>query len=324
MKPPRESLLDIDDRTFATPHYVAPGRLAVTGRGIELDGHLVPVLHQWQRREMLNDYMWEHMRLPPAQRLFGSRADGGNVAGMAAADRSEAIVCYADRQRAGLLDGFARNIRETGFDGAIAVIGVDFHADDVAAASRHDCRLVRVDARYAAAPPSNAAHLYFHDVLPHIEAEDLLLVDDTNAIFVGDPFRSKTSGVCFFAEGIRLVRECPANTHWLSQFDGPCSQALDRPIVSSAVIAGRAPALRGLYARLFKELGGKENLLMTPKMVQGAFNKLAHAAHGEWPVTIRPNGSVGYFSLWPHAMAIETDPVVRVGGAAPAVIFPAG
>jgi hypothetical protein len=319
MRPLRGAFLDIYDRSVATLHYMPPDRLAVTGFGIEVDGRVVPVVHQWDRNPSVSEYVQTAGRF---NRSALRRSGTTGQAAAAKADRFEALICYRrPEQGAVMLDAFTKYIRETGYVGVIAVIGVRFDADEVATAQRHDCRLLQVENRHAARAPDVAAHCYFHEVLPHLNADDVFLIDDISAIFVDDPFRAKTIGVSLFAEGARLIRDCQVNTDRLALFGEPGEHALGRQIVSSRLLSGCRADVRGFYAALFSAFEGKQSLLEVPGAIQGAFNKIAWSDRQELSITVRPNGSVAYFARWPTDMTIETEPVLRIGGAAPAVVL---
>ncbi len=90
---------------------------------------------------------------------------------------------------------------------------------------------------------------------------------------------------------------------------------LRRQFVTSGLVCGRKAEVLRFYDRLRRELSGKQHLLAEPGMMEGLFNRLAWSADPELSITVRPNGSVAYFPVVPSNMAIETRPVMRVGGA---------
>ncbi len=321
MRPLRGAFFDVSDNSVATLHYMPPECLAVTGRGIEVDGRVVPVVHQWDRRDAVREYVLTAERFKPGQANVPPPSSQSGAAAPRA-EGSEAIVCYAQPEHgAANVENFARYVRETGYVGSIVIIGVGFVADEVEAARKYGCQLVQVDNRYASRAPDAAVHLWFREVLPHLNADEVFLIDGIGAIFIGNPFQAKTIGVSLFAEGAKLIRDCAVNTRRLGLFGETGARISGRQIVSARLLCGRRAEVRGFYAALFGEFEGKPHLLDEPGAVQGAFNKIAWSDQRELPITVRPNGSLAYIARWPTAMAVETEPVLRIGGAAPAVII---
>jgi hypothetical protein len=321
MKPLRGAFLDVHDRTVATLAHMPSDRVVITGRGVEVDGRVVPVVHQWDRHAAVQDYLLASERFKPgfpgargASRHSGSPGQ--------AVDGSEAVICYLrPGQGTAKLRAFVSYIRETGYVGSLAIVGVGFIADNVEAARTYRCQLLQVDSGHATRAPEAAAHLYFHELLPQLNADDVFLIDDISAIFVGNPFRAKTIGVSLFAEGAKLIRDCQETMRRLALFGEPVERIAGRQIVSAGLVCGRRAEVRGFYAALFREFEGKAHLLEAPGAVQAAFNRIAWSDHRELPITVRPNGSLAYIARWPTGMTVETEPVLRVGGAAPAVIL---
>jgi hypothetical protein len=322
MRPLRGAFFDVHDNNVATLQYMPPECLAVTDRGIEVDGRVVPVVHQWDRRTAVRDYVLTADRLKPSGPAPSRRRGPAGQPAARRADGSEAIICYRPSERNAVkLDDFAKYIRETGYLGAIGIVGVGFVADEVEAARAHGCQLLQVGSDYATRAPDAAAHLYFNEMLPQVGADDLFLIDNLGAIFVGNPFPAKTIGVSLFAEGVKRLRDSQEHTRQLALFGAPDARVSGRQIVSSRLLCGRRAEIRGFYAALFREFEGKQHLLETPGAIQAAFNKIAWSDHRGLPITVRPNGSLAYIARWPTAMTVETEPVLRVGGAAPAVVL---
>jgi hypothetical protein len=298
--------------------------LGVTESGIEIHHRVPAVVHQWDRRENVREYVLraDRFQINGGVSKRPRVTPAAYVPTVGAATRTEAIVCFSGlREPATNLESFASNIREAGYTGVIEVLGVAFTAHHAEAARRTGCRLVQVDKRYAALSPGSAAALCFHDLLPGVAADDLLLIDGTRAIFIGDHFAAKTVGVTLFSKGARLIRSSEASRRRLRQFGVEDAACLDRQIVATELVAGRHRDVCAFYARVRAELAGKEHLLAEPGVLEGVFNKLAYADDPELPITVRPNGSVAYFPVVPSGMEIETEPVMRVGGAAPAILM---
>ncbi len=324
MKPRQWAMLDVYDRIMATLHYLPEDSLEITGRGIEVHHKVTPVVHQWDRRENVREYVLrsDRFRLDGRTNITPRDPLQARVTPTLIETRSEAIVCFLGlRDPAMNLKLFAANIRETGYTGLIEVLGLAFTADDAEAARTNGCRLIEFDDRYAALSRSSAAILYFHELLPRLVADDVLLVIGTGAIFVGNPFASKTTGVTLFSKGPRLIRDPEATTRRPGLFGVQDVRTLDRQIVATELVAGPHRDVCAFCAKVRAELAGKEHLLTEPGILERLFNKLAYADDPELPVTVRPNDSVAYFPIVPSGMAIEMEPVMRVGGAAPAILM---
>jgi hypothetical protein len=318
MHPLGNAWLDTTDSIVATMHYIAPEAVQVSNRGVLIDGMLVPVLHQWQKHQAVANYV----RSEPRFRLSPPIATTGwtDV-------KSEIVICcYHPQRDTGWLNLFLGSLRSAGHAGGVHCVGT-FDESELSLLSAHGC----VGHQLGASDPSldldNVAHLYVSRVLDALAADGasrpdhVLVLDTVRAMFLRNPFLTKTIGLSAFCEGPMRIGESDFNLHRLWRFTEPDEAVLRRPVVSSSLLRGPLEVVRAFYRKLFTEFVGRAELLRMQKSIQGAVNKLCYADRFEFPIILHPNGAEAFFGLWPTELPITTQHGIRVGGTTPAVVL---
>jgi hypothetical protein len=336
MRPPLNAWFDPTDSLVATLHYMPEAALAVGAEGILIEGRVVPVIHQWDRRPMVAEYVETAPRFsltsagdgvhswssaPTTPRFSAELAAVAQTSGAA-----DAIICYYDANRSvGWLEPFLASARGSGFRGSIFCVG-DFDGTGKSTIERYGGQVLPIQNRHAALDAENEAHLFMRSALDELSRHlslklgHVLLIDTVCATFCRDPFLTKTIGLSVFAEGPASIGDSAHNMEWLNYFVSDIGAYLDKPIVSSSVLRGPIEVVQLFTRKLLAEYAGQAELLYKPKSTQGAFNKLCHAGNLDYPVTIYPNGSIVYFEIWPTDVPIQTQPIIRVAGTLPSII----
>jgi hypothetical protein len=148
-----------------------------------------------------------------------------------------------------------------------------------------------------------------------------MTLDSTRAVFLRDPFLSKTIGLSVFCEGTMAIGESEYNLHRLAFFVPPDEGWLHRPIISSTLLRGSAKVLREFYRKLFIEFVGQAQLISIPKVIQGAVNKLCYSDGLGFPVIVHPHAAEIYFDFWPSDLAVDTRHGIRIGGSVPGLVM---
>jgi hypothetical protein len=331
MRPLGNAWCDATDSIVATMAYLPDGAINIEPRGVLIDGRLVPVIHQWDRKKALNAYVeaTPEFKLDPQVephypivRRRGSRAAAKPQASMATFD---SIICFYHRERdADWLHPFLATLRAVGYGGEVRCIGA-MDAAERAVVQRHGGLAHPVEAGDGVIDVENIAHLHISRVLDEIAAsttppDQVLVLDTMRAGFLRDPFLGKTIGLSVFCEGPVAMGESEYNVQRLEFFTEIDETWRQRPIISSAVLRGKLDVVRGFYRRLLTEFVGREQGLRVQKMVQGAINKLSYDSALGYPVIIHPNAAEVYFEISPQRLSIDNRLGVRVGGTVPAIV----
>ena len=326
MRPVTNSFLDKDSRAIATLHHVQDDRLAVTQRGIELDGALVPVIHQWDRRALTRDYVRSEPKFRiaenrPVRQIFRHRSDV-TWSKPARTAESRSVVVYVDNQHhAGRLAPFLPSLRAAGFDGNVVILATALAAPDQAEAAAHGAQVITVSADLAAMPPDNAAHVAFGRQLADIDTHRVFFFSDPAVELVGDPFEAATSGVSLFAEGPNLNVGLPGDQRepamvWRDA--EPSVPAADRlrpaGLRRCGLDAQAVPAHRRADRRRSGEPG--EARCLARRAERAGLDTPGRGLD----VRVHPNGSFAFFEAWPAGIEVLRGPVLQVGGASPAII----
>lgn len=328
MHPLRDAWVDPTDSIVATMQDMPARSIRVSEQGVLIDGRPVPVLHQWDS----NATTAEYVRTAPRFRLDGpapprppARPAATVVPARNAASTRNAVVAFYHRQRdADRLRHFLQSLRNTGYAGGAHCIGA-FNPSELELLSQHNCAAYTIAATDPAVA-DNIAHFYLGQVLDQLAADQatapdqVLVLDSVRAVFLRDPFLSKTIGLSAFCEGTTRIGESDYNRHRLGLFVPANEGWLQFPVLSSALLRGPLPVLREFYRQLFLEFIGRQDLLATQKVIQGAINKLCYAGFGS-PVIVHPNAAEAYFDTSSAQLSISMRPVVRIGGAVPAVVL---
>lgn len=329
MRPLRNAWCDPTDSIVATMSYVPDDAIRIDPRGVLIDGRLVPVIHQWDRKANLRHYIdaspqfrldrQAQPRYPVAWRHGGGATQQAQAAGF------DAVICFHHRDRdTPWLEPFLASLRAVGFAGDIHCIGA---LDEAACAvlARHGAIAHPIAIDEGDVDVDNVAHFHISRLLDELAArtvqpDQVLVVDTMRAGFLRDPFLGKTIGLSVFCEGPVALGDSDYNLQRLGFFVEVDDTWRRQPIVSSAVLRGRLDVVRQFYRRLMAELVGRRELLAVAKVVQGAFNKLCHKGDLGFPVIVHPNAAEVYFEIWPQSLTVDIRLGVRVGGTVPAMV----
>jgi len=316
MRPLRRAWFDANDSIVATLQFVPDAAIETTPRGILVDGRLTPVLHQWDRNGIANEYVWASPQFGP-------------VAMQPARDAAQprAVVAFYHRPRdAEWLAPFLASLRCAGYADRLHCVGM-FDAGELALLAQYGAVSHPVDPVDAALDVENTAHLFLSRVLDRLAADEalrpdqVLVLDTVRAGFLRDPFRTDTTGLSVFLEGGMRIGESDFNLQRLAFFMPPDEAVLRCPVVSSALLRGTLDSVRAFYRKLFIEFVGRAELLRVHKAIQGAFNKLCHGDGLEIPIIQHPNGAEAYFEIWGEGLPASAEPPIRVAGAVPFVVM---
>jgi hypothetical protein len=330
MRPVRNAYCDPTDSIVATMTYTPDDAISIDQQGVLIDGRLVPVIHQWDRKAVLRQYVEgaAQFRLDanPAPR-HPTVARRASTPLPMTADQHDAVLCCYHRERdAEWLEPFFATLRTVGFAGAIHCVG-DFNANELAVLSRHGAIAHRIDPIGGGSHHvDNLAHAHMSRVLDELATEQpacldqVLVISTMRAGFLRDPFLSKTIGLSVFCEGAGSIGASEYNVLRLQQFIDINDTWHRRPVVSSAVLRGQVEIVRQYYRKLMAEFDGRPHLLEMQNMVQGAFNKLCQDNAFDFPVILHPNAAEVYFEIGLQSMATDTRTGVRIAGAMPAIV----
>ncbi len=326
MRPLRQAWFDPTDSIVATLQFVPDTSIETTPRGIMVDGRLTPVLHQWDRNEISNEYVWAspQFSLAAMQRPAPVTA---NPSPTCEAPRTRGVVAFYHRSRdADWLAPFLASLRCAGYADSLHCVGT-FDDGELALLERYGAIPHPVDPADPSLDVENTAHLFLSRVLDQLAANEarrpdqVLVLDTVRAGFLRDPFRAETIGLSVFLESSVRIGESEYNLQRLALFSPPDEVVLQRPIVSSALLRGGLDIVRAFYRKLFVEFVGRAELLRVHKAIQGAFNKLCHGDGLEVPIIQHPNGAEAYFEIWGEGLPATAEPPIRIAGAVPFVVL---
>jgi hypothetical protein len=331
MHPLLNAWFDPIDQIVATMHFMPQESIQCTERGVLIDGRLVPVLHQWDRNESTIEYInaapqFQSDGLTSARPRPEPRALPTQAPVTQSPVSNDAIIAYYQRERdADWLPLFLESLRCIDFGGSVHCVGV-FQQHDLDLLSRYGAIAHEVTASESVAA-DNVAHFCMVQVLDQMAAEhpatldQVMTIDSTRAVFLRDPFLSKTIGLSAFCEGAMRIGESEYNMHRLQFFVSPDEGWLHHPIISSTLLRGSAEVLREFYRKLFIEFVGQAQLISIPKVIQGAINKLCYGGGLGFPVIVHPNAAEVYFDFWPSDLAVDTRHGIRIGGSVPGLVM---
>jgi hypothetical protein len=330
MRPLRNAWFDPTDSLVATMHFVPDESIQTTPRGVLIDGKLVPVVHQWDRKKITLDYVWAapQFKLDAAQRTPRPAPPASpSMAGPRTMQQEDAVVAFYHHPRdADWLAPFLRSLRCAGYAEGLHCVGA-FKQHELVLLSQYGCVAHPIDATDPSLDVENIAHLFLSRVLDQLATDaasrpdQVLVLDTVRAGFLRDPFQAKTIGLSAFHESAMRIGDSEYNLHRLAQFTAPQADLLQRPIVSSSLLRGKLDIVRACYRKLFIEFVGRAELLRIPKVIQGAINKLCHGGGLDVPVILHPNGAEAYFEIWEEGLPITTELPIRVAGAVPFVVL---
>jgi hypothetical protein len=332
MRPVRNAWCDPTDSIVATMAHMPDAAISIDQRGVLIDGRLVPVIHQWDRKQELRQYVETAPRFRlntktepryPIVPRHAANAPPGPVA----PDRPDALLCFYHRERdADWLEPFLATLRTVGFPGAIHCLGA-LDANELAVLARHGAVAHSIDPISGGLDHvDNLAHVHMSRVLDELDADastrpdQVLVMATMRAGFLRDPFLSKTIGLSAFCEGPAHIGDSEYNAIRLQQFTALDDAWRRRPIVSSAVLRGKLDVVREYYRQLLAEFVGRPHLLQMQNMIQGAVNKLCQEGKFSFPVILHPNAAEVYFEIGPQSLTIDMRLGVRVGGTVPAIV----
>jgi len=320
MRPLCNAWLDTTDSIVATMQFVPDRSVAIAEEGVQIDGKLVPVLHQWDR----NPATREHVSTSPRFRLASAPPPRPAIG-----VRGNALLAYYHGPRdAGWLEPYLASLRGTGFVGNAHCIGIFDPAEQVILA-RYSCTAHPLQPIEPAPDIDNGSHLALSSVLDRLAEdaatapEQVLVMDSVRATFLRDPFLSATIGLSVFHESATRIGDSDFNRQRVELFTVPDEPLLRQPIISSSLLRGRLDLVRAFYRKLLAEYIGRAELLRTYKSIQGAINKVCHAAAPDMAIIQHPNGAEVYLETGGADLPVSTVPPIRIAGAVPfAVINP--
>jgi hypothetical protein len=326
MRPLRFAWLDRDDWLVATVHFVPGTAVEATPAGVLIDGRLVPVLHQWDRNEIIDNYVRSSPRfkLTPQQRVPVLR----DVAMVPSQERKRdraVVAFYHPGRDAGWLALFLASLRNAGHGGSVHCTGT-FSESELALLAKYDCAAYPIEPTDPGLDIDSVAHLFLSHILDQLadsesEPEQVLVLDSVRAGFLRDPFQAETIGLSVFHENPTLIADSEFNLHRLAMFTDIEGDVAQHPVVSSALLRGKLDIVRAFYRKLFVEFVGRAERLRIHKVMQGAINKLCHGGVPGMPIVQHVNGAEAYFEIWEEGLPARTDPSIRVGGAVPFAVL---
>jgi hypothetical protein len=221
---------------------------------------------------------------------------------------------------------FLTSIRSAGFAGDVHCVG-SFDQQELGLLARLRCQAHPQSERPPGIDWENGVHLHMSRVIDQITAnpntrpEYVIVVGTMRAGYLRDPLDGALDSLSLYGEGPASIGESDDNLRWLREFVPSPDPFLQSPIISSSIMEGPTEAVRWFYKLLFAEFVDRMELLLVPKVIQGAFNKLRHTAEPRYPITVHANGSRAYFEIWPCYHDIELSPAIKVGGTTPSVVI---
>ncbi len=316
MRPLGGSLLDLSDRFAVSLDGLANDAVEITEQGVRVNGLVAPVLSRCDASPRL----MQHIATSPRFRLDEHLAPF--VRAWTSIRRDAVVAFYQPQRDAGWLELFLGSLNCVSDSVDAHCVG-EFSQEDLAVLARFGCSAHAAPATDLALA-DNLAHFYLNQVLDRIgeaQRDQVFVLDSVRAVFVRDPFLTKTVGLSAFCEGPTPIGDSPYNRDRLGLFVPLDEQWLRQPIVSSAVLRGPLPVIREFYRRMFVELVDHPDLLQIHKVVQGVFNKLCHAGDLGFPVTTHPDGAEVYFEMLQSTLSVDTRHGVRIGGTVPGVVL---
>ena len=313
MRPLRQAWFDPTDSIVATLQFVPDTSIETTPRGILVDGRLTPVLHQWDRNEIANDYVWASTAVQTCRDA---------TAGTPRPPKLTRVLAFYHRPRdADWLAPFLASLRCAGYADSLHCVGA-FDDGELALLERYGAMPHPVDPADPSLDVENTAHLFLSRVLDRLAANEasrpdqVLALDTVRAGFLRDPFRAETIGLSVFLESSVRIGESEYNLQRLALFSPPDEVVLQRPIVSSALLRGGLDIVRAFYRKLFVEFVGARRAVARPQGDPGCIQQTCHGDGLEVPIIQHPNGAEAYFEIWGEGSARQrrtTDPYRRCG-----------
>ena len=165
MRPMRNAFCDPNDTIVATMAYTPDEAVSIDQRGILIDGRLVPVIHQWDRKETLRKYVEGapqfrlDARAQPPYPIMRRRGASSPVE-QATPERPDAVLCFYHRPTdAEWLEPFLATLRTAGFDGSIHCVGI-FAPHELGILARHGAIAHGIEPPAAGHDIDNVAHIH--------------------------------------------------------------------------------------------------------------------------------------------------------------------
>jgi hypothetical protein len=239
--------------------------------------------------------------------------------------RTAVLCAYNPALDSDWLDLFLTSLRASGYTGDVHCVGL-FSRRERDRIVQLRCHVHRQTDLPAGLDWENAAHIHMSRLLDRIATDPdtrptyVLLSSTVRAGFLRAPCRDVVKGVSLFTEGPVAIGGSEHNVQWLREFLPTPELLLEKPIISSSLLQGKVEAVRCFYKLLFSEFVDRVGLLLVPKVIQGAFNKLCYTAAVDFPITVHANGDPVYFEIWPCCHDIDLQPQIKVGGIVPSVV----
>ncbi len=312
--PPDRSYRDDHDQLVATLAHMPEPSISFSGEKILIDGHPVPVVHQWDRNPAVADFISKFPRYRLAGRPTAAAVNAGKKQAVFFFDGGTATA----RQRQLALT----TLRATGFRGKIFCVTTQNIDDTDETLMQYGCEICLVPARTMSV--QNLAHIAFCEAIDRTNvggSDDVVMLDSFDFAFLGNPFLNSRDRLEFHAEGARLISECELNTRWLGYFDADPAAFAMRYVVSSCALSGPFSLVAAFYRDLDRQTRARPNALAEPKSLQGFFNLQAHAQDQSGRRAVMPNGAVFLFRVWNEGGSCELAPALRYNSMRPAVLY---
>lgn len=320
--PPERSELDLAESRIATLHYVPDTSIAINDDGILVDGVLSAIVHQWDRKPTLVQYLTSKYSNQDAS----DHKPSSSVESDRRVSRDAVLVYWQEGFAESSLRMFCFTLRSSGFFGSLVILtggSIDILEElkrdfDVSVHEDKSIKESGLDRHVA-------CHFHAKNWIAANEFDRLFFFDTPDAWFVSSPFAGMRRGLTVYAEGNKTISSSPLNTKWLLTFSSQSDLGLEKEIVSSSLVSGDKDEVLRFYSDLFSLAFLSNARADVGQSIQGAFNAIVHEIHGgRRSVTVSPNGSVAFFSIWNEDVDITSWPSLRVNDYTPSIVMHPG
>ncbi len=317
VNPPDRAYCDDEERFVATLGYLPDEAICVEDDIILLDGRVVPVVHQWDRKKTVSDLVTTH----PRYRLGGQHAARSSIAASKAVPQ-DVVVYFDDGGCSDQTWHFSLStLRATGFAGAIVCLATRPVTREENLLARWGCEVVHVppQTRDGAdlAPVTCAQWL---QQTKDDEFGKIIVFDGPDYIFISDPFTDMRHRLEWHAEGGRVIGDCEQTSGWIGQAGGDISRLSHRYIASPSVISGGFHHMRTFFESFRQSLGDHAHDVVDHASVRSLFNLHVYASRQPFPAAVMPNGALVFFQVWDDPALLESVPTFRYNKTRPAII----